>query len=73
MMLYSCFVDTNVQKKAVLYGFDLVPVYDVPLYHMSHQNHLPQGGNTENLHKNGEENLQNIMMLIIGLKILTNI
>jgi hypothetical protein len=22
---------------------------------MSHQNHLPQGGNTENLHKNGEE------------------
>jgi FkbM family methyltransferase len=55
MMLYSCFVDTNVQKKAVLYGFDLIPVYDVPLYHMSHQNHLPQGGNTENLHKNGEE------------------
>ena len=55
MMLYSCFVDTNVQKKAVLYGFDLIPVYDVPLYHMSHQNHLPQGGSTENLHKNGEE------------------
>lgn len=35
-MLYACFVDTNAQKKAVLYGFQLVPVYDVPLYHMSH-------------------------------------
>lgn len=35
-MLYACFVDTNVQKKAVLYGFKLIPVYDVPLYHMSH-------------------------------------
>jgi FkbM family methyltransferase len=35
-MLYACFCDTNVQKKAVLYGFQLVPVYDVPLYHMSH-------------------------------------
>jgi hypothetical protein len=37
MMLYACFVDTNAQKKAVLYGFNLVPVYDVPLYHMSHK------------------------------------
>jgi hypothetical protein len=36
-MLYACVVDTNAQKKAVLYGFDLVPVYDVPLYHMSHK------------------------------------
>ena len=36
-MLYACFVDTNVQKKSVLYGFNLVPVYDVPLYHMSHK------------------------------------
>ena len=36
-MLYACFVDTNVQKKSVLYGFDLVPIYDVPLYHMSHK------------------------------------
>jgi FkbM family methyltransferase len=37
MMLYACFVDTNVQKKAVLYGFNLIPIYDVPLYHMSHK------------------------------------
>ena len=37
MMLYACFVDTNVQKKAALYGFNLVPIYDVPLYHMSHK------------------------------------
>lgn len=35
-MKYACFVDTNVQKKAVLYGFKLKPIYDIPLYHMSH-------------------------------------
>jgi len=49
-MLYSCFSDTNTQKKTVLYGFNLIPVYDIPLYHMSHKNHLPQGGDIENLH-----------------------
>lgn len=37
MMLYSCYPDTNAQKKAVLYGFNLVPIYDIPLYHMSHK------------------------------------
>jgi len=37
MMLYACFVDTNVQKKSVLYGFNLIPIYDIPLYHMSHR------------------------------------
>lgn len=36
-MIYACFVDTNIQKKAVLYGFNLIPVYDIPLYHMSHK------------------------------------
>jgi FkbM family methyltransferase len=36
-MLYACFVDTNVQKKAVLYGFKLEPIYNIPLYHMSHK------------------------------------
>ena len=35
-MKYACFVDTNVQKKSVLYGFKLKDIYDVPLYHMSH-------------------------------------
>jgi len=36
LMLYACFVDTFVQKKAVLYGFNLIPIYNIPLYHMSH-------------------------------------
>ena len=35
-MVYACFVDTNVQKKSTLYGFNLQPIYDIPLYHMSH-------------------------------------
>jgi len=50
-MIYSCFVDTNVQKKAVLNGFNLVPVYDVPVYHMNHKtNRVPQGGDINTLH-----------------------
>lgn len=35
-MYYACFPDTNIQKKAVLNGFGLEAIYDVPLYHMSH-------------------------------------
>jgi len=35
-MIYSCFNDTNVQKKAVLNGFNLQAYYDLPLYHLSH-------------------------------------
>jgi FkbM family methyltransferase len=43
-MLYACFVDTNVQKKAALYGFNLIPIYDIPLYHMSHKGMGSEGG-----------------------------
>jgi len=36
-MAYACFQDTNIQKKAVLNGYKLVPVFDIPLYHLSHK------------------------------------
>jgi hypothetical protein len=36
-MLYACFGDTNVQKKAVLNGYNLEAHYDLPLYHLSHK------------------------------------
>lgn len=36
-MIYACFQDTNIQKKAVLNGFGLEAIYDLPLYHMSHK------------------------------------
>ena len=50
-MIYSCFVDTNVQKKAVLNGFGLEVIYDIPVYHMSHKtNRVPQGGDLNTLH-----------------------
>jgi len=35
-MYYACFVDTNVQKKAVLNGFKLEALYNPPLFHMEH-------------------------------------
>ena len=36
-MINACYLDTNVQKKAVLNGFGLEAVFNVPLYHMSHK------------------------------------
>jgi hypothetical protein len=51
-MIYSCFSDTNTQKKAVLNGFGLEAVFDIPLYHMSHaKNTVPQGGDLNTLHE----------------------
>jgi hypothetical protein len=36
-MFYACYGDTNVQKKAVLNGYNLEAYYDLPLYHLSHR------------------------------------
>ena len=36
-MLYACFGDTNIQKKAILNGYNLEAYYDLPLYHLSHK------------------------------------
>lgn len=52
MMLYACFVDTNVQKKAVLNGFELTPIYDIPLYHMSHKGMANDGSSPSKQHYN---------------------
>lgn len=35
-MYHACFVDTNVQKKAVLNNFKLEALYNPPLFHMEH-------------------------------------
>jgi hypothetical protein len=35
-MIYACFADSNVQKKAVLNGFGLEVLYNPPLFHMEH-------------------------------------
>jgi len=55
-MCYKCFIDTNIQKKAVLYGFDLKAHYDLPLYHMSHKNMIPQDGDNKNTHEIAKNN-----------------
>jgi FkbM family methyltransferase len=54
-MCYKCFIDTNIQKKAVLYGYKLEAHYNLPLYHMSHKNILPQGGNIKDLHETADK------------------
>lgn len=35
-MYYACFIDTNIQKKAVLNGFGLKVLYNPPLFHIEH-------------------------------------
>ena len=35
-MIYACFVDTNIQKKAVLNDYNLEVLYEPALYHMEH-------------------------------------
>jgi FkbM family methyltransferase len=46
-MKYAQFIDTNAQKKSVLYGFELKDIYDVPLYQMSHTE-MTDDGKTPN-------------------------
>jgi hypothetical protein len=51
-MLYACFGDTNVQKKAVLNGFNLEAHYDLPLYHLSHKGMGNDGSSPSKQHYN---------------------
>ena len=53
-MFYNCFIDTNVQKKAVLNGYKIKALFDTPMYHMSHDNILPQAHTTK-LHENASK------------------
>jgi hypothetical protein len=53
-MFHNCFIDTNIQKKVALTGYKLEAVYDIPMYHMSHENILPQA-HTKAVHKNAEK------------------
>jgi len=36
-MIHTCFSDTNVQKKAILGGFNLEVLFNPPLFHMEHK------------------------------------
>jgi len=51
-MIYACFSDTNIQKKAVLSGFNLEAIYNIPLYHMSHRGMGNDGSSPSKQHYN---------------------
>jgi hypothetical protein len=51
-MIYSCFNDTNVQKKAVLNKYNLEAYYDLPLYHLSHTGMGNDGSSPSKQHYN---------------------
>ena len=54
-MLYACYGDTNIQKKVILNGYNLEAHFDLPLYHLSHKNMVPQDGDLNTLHKNAKK------------------
>jgi hypothetical protein len=51
-MIYSCFNDTNVQKKAMLGGYNLRAYFDLPLYHLSHTGMGNDGSSPSKQHYN---------------------
>ena len=51
-MIYACFNDTNVQKKAAINGFNLEAYYDLPLYHLSHTGMGNDGSSPSKQHYN---------------------
>jgi len=51
-MLYACFGDTNIQKKAVLNGYNLEAYYNLPLYHLSHKGMGNDGSSPSKQHYN---------------------
>tara|TARA_R110002050_G_scaffold166016_2_gene296531 strand:+ start:1329 stop:2201 length:873 start_codon:yes stop_codon:yes gene_type:complete len=53
-MIYACFVDTNVQKKAVLNDYNLEVLYEPALYHMEHGAYFTKEDGTRVLDSNNK-------------------
>jgi hypothetical protein len=51
-MIYACYQDTNIQKKATLSGYNLEAYYDLPLYHLSHTGMENDGSSPSKQHYN---------------------
>ena len=51
-MIYACFNDTNIQKKAVLNGYNLKANFDLPIYHLSHTGMGNDGSSPSKQHYN---------------------
>jgi hypothetical protein len=51
-MIYACFNDTNVQKKAVLNGFNIKANFNLPVYHLSHTGMGNDGSSPSKQHYN---------------------
>ena len=35
-LIYPLYADTNIQKKAVMHGFELKALFDIPFFHVHH-------------------------------------
>lgn len=58
-MFKFCFIDTNVQKKAVLNGYNLKAIYDIPLFHIEHGAYkITEDGKKEKADKWNDNNIQ---------------
>lgn len=45
-MIYACYSDSNIQKKAMIEGFDLQALYSPPLFHMEHGSYFTKEDGT---------------------------
>jgi hypothetical protein len=45
-MIYACYSDSNVQKKAIIEGFGLESLYYLPLFHMEHGSYFTKEDGT---------------------------
>ena len=57
-MIYACFVDTNIQKKATINGFGLKAIFDPPIFHMEHGSYYTKedGSRTSDKGQYSEDN-----------------
>jgi len=55
-MIYGCFSDTNIQKKAMLEGCGLEAIYSLPLFHIEHKPYSinEKGERTQSKESHGE-------------------
>ena len=56
ILMYPLFADTNVQKKAIMHGFDLKAKYSPPLFHINHGSKgWGGGGIADGVNKKGND------------------
>ena len=55
-LIYPLFADSNVQKKAIMYGYNVEPEFDTPMFHINHGSKgWGGGGIADGINKKGND------------------